>query len=187
MRSFGSENTAMCLRLSDTESLVMGAVGGHVLTWTSANRTHCLPRLLRGGKSLTWAGYYLNNLMMIQSRISKCFILSIGLSLLHGCESHSAFIDNGTMTVGTIYEKPHQLSLTSYSIHYEYYVKGVRYKALKAASFGSELRPKLTGVQFPVVYLNENPTKSRMLIFEYDFEVLGLNHPDSLKWVQEYK
>jgi hypothetical protein len=59
MRSFGSESTSMCLRLSDTESLVMGAVGGHVLTWTSANRTHCLPRLLRGGKSLARAGNWL--------------------------------------------------------------------------------------------------------------------------------
>jgi hypothetical protein len=38
MRSFGSENTSMRLRLSDTESLVMGVVDGHVLTWTSANR-----------------------------------------------------------------------------------------------------------------------------------------------------
>jgi hypothetical protein len=101
--------------------------------------------------------------------------------------NHDGYIEGGKITNGTIYEEPHPLKLYSYSIHYEYFVNGIKYQGLKTTSFDPELSYKLQNKSFPVIYLKNNPAKSRMLIFEYDFEVLRLNHPDSLKWVEEYK
>jgi len=106
------------------------------------------------------------------------------LAGISSCANHNRYIEGGELTTGTIYKEPHPLRLYSYSIHYEYFVNGVKYNGLKATTFNSELSYKLRGKQFPVIYVKGNPSESRMLMFEYDFDVLQLNYPDSLKWVE---
>lgn len=63
----------------------------------------------------------------------------------------------------------------------QYTVKGKIFYSFKPVHLCKELGEKLFIGKFPVIYDSTNPNNSRVLVFPFEFEDLGINIPDSLK------
>jgi hypothetical protein len=48
-----------------------------------------------------------------------------------------------------------------------------------------KIRDELFRRSFPVIYNSKIPEECAILVFKSDFEEYGLNHPDSLNWIEE--
>lgn len=113
-------------------------------------------------------------------------IITIVFFLQLACQSNKEFRDNGVNTVGQVDEIYRNYGKGSaYNIVYHYTINGKTYKGRGSiSSIEMSTKNKLVNRFFRVVYLNESPEVSRILISRYDFQLLDYEYPDSLKWIK---
>jgi hypothetical protein len=125
---------------------------------------------------------------MIEMRKYLWSAILTGFVFLSGCVSKSDFVNNGEFTSATVYKIKYLPRGDSYSVWYRYEVKQEIFEEVASyPRLSQQLEKRLLYKKFPVVYLPDKPATSRLLITQYDFSSLDLNHPDSLKWVEEYR
>jgi len=120
----------------------------------------------------------------IRSYSLVCLILILSFNL-SSCVSNSEYIENGVYTTGYIYEIRNDTR--GEVLLYRYYADSTLFEYDESIPHIAGLRSKIIYKNFPVIYVPENPSVPRLLLFKYDFEHLGLNYPDSLKWVEELR
>ncbi|MDF2435720.1 MAG: hypothetical protein K0Q95_96 [Bacteroidota bacterium] len=86
-------------------------------------------------------------------------------------------------TTGTIveYDNLREYNTNGCWIYYEYSVDGKSYKHCQKYHGWNKEDNFFMHYTFPVVYSNEDPDLSRLLIIEEEFKNFGLTQPDSLK------
>lgn len=109
---------------------------------------------------------------------------------LYLLDDNEKWVEEGEFTTGKISKINYIARGDRYSVGYNYSVDGIEYEGVESypSGFGKPaLQSKLLGSKkyVPVVYLPTEPEKSRCMLTEYDFKVLELNYPDSLKWIEQ--
>ncbi len=112
----------------------------------------------------------------------KIFILmSI---LLFSCVNDNDFITKGKVEKGYVYDVESG-NKGLWSIKYEYFIDSIRYTGSCTSPGLPSSIHKYQYKYFPIIYLKDDPNKSRILMSRYDFESVHLAFPDSLSWVIE--
>jgi|JI7StandDraft_1071085.scaffolds.fasta_scaffold123781_1 hypothetical protein len=126
---------------------------------------------------------------MLLTFIKNSLILII-ISKTIGCnfaQDTYSFKEKGEIGIAFIYDIQMVPKNKSYSIRYKYYVHSKSYEGVSGlGSLSNYLQINLSHKYFPILYLPENPKKSKILITKRDFEIYGLEFPDSLSWVEKY-
>jgi hypothetical protein len=116
----------------------------------------------------------------------KYYPLTVLILILSACTQTSDFKERGKFTIARINKIDYAPNGDFHSIRYKYIVNDSLYENSYAySSLNQKLKNKLLYGKFPVIYLPENPARSRILITENNFKTLDLIYPDSLKWVEE--
>ncbi|MDH7463466.1 hypothetical protein QEG73_19355 [Chitinophagaceae bacterium 26-R-25] len=73
-------------------------------------------------------------------------------------------------------------------LYYWYMVGNERIDAQTSElNLSSRIIPHLIGNTIPIVYLKDNPERTRLLLTDLAFKYTNLPFPDSLNWLKEYK
>ncbi len=97
--------------------------------------------------------------------------------------------ENPAVTVGYIYEVTSRGGKQpGVAVWYSYVVGGITHKSFNSygtlSNNGSQ--EMFTGKTFPVIYQQDRPDNSNILINKEDFAMFSLSFPDSLLWVKTY-
>jgi hypothetical protein len=116
----------------------------------------------------------------------KYYPLTILILILSACTQTSDLKKRGKYGIAKIYEIDYIPRGNFHFIKYKYIVNDSLYKSSSSFFYINEnFERMLLDSTFPVIYLPEKPTISRILVKEYDFKTLDLIYPDSLSWVEE--
>src|SRR5688500_14313954 len=118
------------------------------------------------------------------------FIIFGGIFIYHFFEnknSNNNLKKNGSLTTGTIiktkFTKERNADFTfRYTVNGSAYSNSDLFGGLCLALTDSIRRQKI----FPVIYNENDPAESRLLITQKSFVRVGQSQPDSLKWVESY-
>jgi len=114
-------------------------------------------------------------------------IIFLIIIILLSCNKSERLRKEGKITSGIIYETSSGGRFGGkLTLRYKYSVNGHEYKS--STSYGKLVFTQgflFLNKKFPVLYLEENPSNSPILVDRYDFKYYGYLYPDSLLWVVE--
>ncbi|TWF32655.1 hypothetical protein FHW36_11432 [Chitinophaga polysaccharea] len=117
------------------------------------------------------------------------FFTITGIMLLTNGGRERAFQKNARMSVGTITDYYIEAKGSGVIFNYTYTVDTMLYHGEGYLCF--RVPPKnarfFLNHQFPLLYSKVSPEIARLLVFPDDFIKNGVEFPDSLKWILNYK
>lgn len=158
----------------------------HLLKATETNTTiQTEPEETEAASPKTTLRQWIVRVAWISSVIA--LIVFIEISVDKSDKADKEYKRYGVITTANIYNAGSSIGkYSSISLWYEYYVNDIRYTGSVNSVGHHRCYWKFKGKKFPVIYLSNNPVRSKLLTSKSDFENNGLLYPDSLKWVKDY-
>jgi hypothetical protein len=104
--------------------------------------------------------------------------------IISNCSRDNTLKKNGICT-NAIITNFYNIAKSGYGVEYEFYVNGKKYKESTRLQISNP--QNLIGKKVPVIYDKNYPDVNELLWYSSDWEDVGLQFPDSMKWVNDFR
>ncbi len=118
-------------------------------------------------------------------------LIAIGIKLYYDSQrgniSTEDIIKNGVISKCKIVNATY-FGKNNTNILYIYVVRGKEYRGEYVSKYISPTIDKsIKGKQMPLIYSNNNPYNSALLLRPNNFKIFNLSYPDSLNWINKFE
>jgi hypothetical protein len=109
-------------------------------------------------------------------------IFLVVFGLLYKKHEKKKYKEKGMITIGTVTKVVDDYKKRPY-VYYTFNIGAKIYSGKTAyPEFKANIESSLKNKTFPVIYINDSPEESQILISRAEFKERGMIFPDSLKW-----